>query len=354
MAHIERRGKFQYRVKLWRPDKKQRRGGRFESRTFETREAAEDWVAEVQNEIRAGLRDSRVEAEATTLAEALERYGREITPGKKSAGREMWQIGQMRARPIAGKALARIRGKDVAEYIRSRQEAGIGPNSVRLELALISHLYTVARSAWGMESLVNPVPLAKTARRKLPSGRDRRLRDDEEARLLAAAEAYGGEIVRIIPWSIETAMRRGEIAAMRWEHLDKKHRVLLIPEAKNGTPRKVPLSTRALAALKGLKKRKDDSRVWSMESESISQAFERARDRARVTYEQERGKRKAKPDARMLMDLRFHDLRHEATSRLFELGLNPVEVAAITGHKTLQMLKRYTHLRAEDLAKRLR
>ncbi|MHB1953115.1 MAG: site-specific integrase, partial [Sulfobacillus sp.] len=193
-------------------------------------------------------------------------------------------------------------------------------------------LFTVARKQWGMESLGNPVEMVRKP--KLPQGRTRRLCDGEGARLLEAAQAYGGEIQRIITWAIETAMRRGEIAAMRWEHLDRKARVLLIPETKTDTPRQVPLSTRALKALDGLPRRLD-GRVWGMHPESISQAFERVCTAAGIA------------------GLTFHDLRHEATSRLFEKGLNPMEVAAITGHKTLQMLKRYTHLRAEDLVGRL-
>ncbi len=125
-------------------------------------------------------------------------------------------------------------------------------------------------------------------------------------------------------------MRRGEIAAMRWEHVNRETRVLLIPETKNGTSRRIPLSRAALAALDTLSRR-PDGLVWSMRPDSISQAFERVCKAAGIK------------------GLTFHDLRHEATSRLFEKGLNPMQVAAITGHKTLQMLKRYTHLRAEDL-----
>ena len=174
----------------------------------------------------------------------------------------------------------------------------------------------------------NPAELVHKPR--LPQGRDRRLVGDEQARLLAAAHAYGGEIGPLITWAIETAMRRGEIAAMRWDHLDRRARVLLIPETKTGTPRRVPLSTAALGVLDGLPRR-IDGRVWAMRPDSISQAFERVCKAAGVE------------------GLTFHDLRHEATSRLFERGLNPMQVAAITGHKTLQMLKRYTHLRAEDL-----
>ena len=189
--------------------------------------------------------------------------------------------------------------------------------------------------------MANPVELVKGQRPKLPGGRDRRLVGDELPRLQAAALAYGGEIGLLTTWAIETAMRRGEIAAMRWEHLDRtphaggnEARVLLIPETKNGTPRRVPLSVAALAVLDGLPRR-IDGRVWGMRPDSISQAFERVCKAAGIT------------------GLTFHDLRHEATSRLFEKGLGLMEVASITGHKTVQMLKRYTHLRAEDLVGRL-
>ena len=309
-----------------------RRGYPAQVRTCDTKAEAEAWAAVVESEIARGVFVCRAEAEATSLAEALERYQSEIIPTKKQSGRErrradelIRQLGGLAPRPLAA-----IRGKDIATYIKERTTRGAGPNTVRLDLALLSHLFNVARTAWGMESLSNPVDLVKGQRPKLPQGRDRRLVDDEHARLLFAAQTYGGEIGPLITWAIETAMRRGEIAAMRWEHLDRKAKVLLIPETKNGTPRRVPLSTAAMGILDGLPRR-IDGQVWSMRPDSISQAFDRVCKSSAIT------------------GLTFHDLRHEATSRLFEKGLNPMQVAAITGHKTLQMLKRYTHLRAEDL-----
>ena len=242
--------------------------------------------------------------------------------------------------------MASIRGKDVAGAVKIKEAEGVGPKTLVIYLGLLSHLFTIARKEWGMESLGNPVELVRKP--KLPQGRTRHLVDDEESRLLAFAASYGGEVQHLIPWAVETAMRRGEIAAMRWDHLDKKARVLLIPETKTGTPRRVPLSSRALVVLDALPRRIDGA-VWSMRADSISQAFERAVAAARAAYEQECKQARQKPDAKLLKNLRFHDLHHEATSRLFEKGLNPMQVAAITGHKTLQMLKRYTHLRAGDL-----
>jgi integrase len=139
---------------------------------------------------------------------------------------------------------------------------------------------------------------------------------------------------------------------MRWEHLDRQARVLRVPETKTGEPRWVPLSSRALAVLDA-QPRRIDGYVWGIRADSITRAFDRVMRWARAAYEAECKPRRVKPDATMLTDLRFHDLRHEATSRLFEIGLNPMQAAAITGHQTLQMLKRYTHLRVEDLVDRL-
>ena len=309
-----------------------RRGYPQQTRTFDTKAKAEDWASVLESEMARGVFVSRAEAENTTLREALDRYQREIVPGKKNADREGRRVKGLQARTLARRSMASIQGKDIAAFMQQRQAEGAGPNTVRLDLALLSHLFNVARAEWGMASLANPVEMVRKP--KLPGGRTRRLVDDELPRLLAAAHVYGGEIGPLITWAIETAMRRGEIAAMRWDHLDRKARVLLIPETKNGTPRRVPLSTVALGVLDGLPRR-IDGRVWGMRPDSISQAFERVCKAAGIE------------------GLTFHDLRHEATSRLFEKGLNPMEVAAITGHKTLQMLKRYTHLRAEDLVGRL-
>ena len=311
-----------------------RRGYPAQVRTFDTKAEAEGWASVIESEIARGVFVSRSEAESTTLAEALTRYRRDVSPAKKGASIERFRLDRWERHPLAHRSMASIRGKDVADYIEERRQEGAAPATISKELNLLSHLFNVARSAWGMESLSNPVDLVKGQRPKLPPGRDRRLVDDEESRLLEAAMAYGGEIAHLITWAIETAMRRGEIAAMRWEHLDRKAHTLLIPETKTGAPRRVPLSTRALAVLDTLPRR-IDGRVWNMRPDSISQAFERVCKEAGIER------------------LTFHDLRHEATSRLFEKGLNPMEVSAITGHKTLQMLKRYTHLRAEDLVGRL-
>jgi len=161
-----------------------------------------------------------------------------------------------------------------------------------------------------------------------------------------------GDVIR---FAIATGMRRGEIAHMKWEHVDLKKKTLLIPETKTGEPRRIPLSPEALSILTSLSRR-IDGKVWGYDEKGlgVTRVFQEALKRARSIYEKECEEKKEKPDPAFLVDLTFHDLRHEATSRFFEKGFNPMQVAAITGHKTLQMLKRYTHLKAEDLAELLK
>lgn len=149
-----------------------------------------------------------------------------------------------------------------------------------------------------------------------------------------AAKEYGGELSAIISFAIETAMRRGEIVELRWENINRLKRTAKLLDTKNGENRTVPLSPVAQKILDSIP-RNLHGRVFSIRADSITTAFDRCCKRAQIE------------------NLRFHDLRHEATSRFFEMGFNLMEVSSITGHKDLAMLKRYTHLKAEDLAKRL-
>jgi len=152
--------------------------------------------------------------------------------------------------------------------------------------------------------------------------------------LLEACRSVNPELTAIVRVAVETVMRQGEIMGLSWDKVNLTQRTVTLNEAKNGTKRVVPLSAAVCNVLSELPRR-IDGKVWAYGQEGVKYVFPAACRRAGIK------------------DLRFHDLRHEATSRLFEKGFNPMEVSAITGHKTLQMLKRYTHLRAEDLAKRM-
>ena len=166
--------------------------------------------------------------------------------------------------------------------------------------------------------------------------RNRRLEDGEFDQLEEAAkQTKNPHIWPIIVFAIETGMRRGEILGLRWEHVDLERRIAFLPLTKNGSSREVPLSTKAAVVLAMQRQRDDTPSPFPVTSNGFRLAWDRLRRRAG------------------LADLRSHDLRHEAISRFFELGLNIPEVAVISGHRDPRMLFRYTYLRAEELVGRL-
>ena len=166
--------------------------------------------------------------------------------------------------------------------------------------------------------------------------RNRRLESGEFDRLEEAAKlTKNPHIWPVIVFAIETGMRRGEILGLRWEHVDLDRRIAFLPLTKNGSSREVPLSTKAVEVLARQRQRNDTPSPFPVTPNGFRLAWDRLRSRAGLS------------------DLRFHDLRHEAISRFFELGLNIPEVAVISGHKDPRMLFRYTHLRAVDLVNRL-
>ena len=297
------------------------------TKTFRTKRDAEAWARLTESAMERGLWQNQSDADSTTLADALDRYGREVSSLKKSGKIELYRIGTLKTDKIAKLHLSRIRGADLAEYRDRRLNVGLSDSSVRLELAILSNLYTVAMKEWRMEGLRNPV---LSVRKPSPGkARDRRLSPIEEKKLLGECTP---PLKAIILFALETGMRRGEIQKLLWKDVDLIKCTAQLFDTKNGEDRTIPLSSRAIAVLKALP-RNINGKVFP--GADISHSFTAACRRAAID------------------DLRFHDLRHEATSRFFEKGLNPMQVAAITGHKTLQMLKRYTHLRAEDLAKML-
>jgi integrase len=219
-------------------------------------------------------------------------------------------------------------------------------STVRLDLALLGHLLTIAIKEWGVNLPANPVT---NIRRPAPgAGRNRRLSPEEESRLLAAVDQHSnpmmGWIVRI---ALESGMRWSEILTLRKSQVDLKRRIVRLLKTKNTQPRTVPLT---LSAVEMFRKaienpvRPDDTDLIFFGAPG--------RDGVRRPYQFDRMWQAIKRKEG-LKDFRFHDLRHEAVSRFVEAGFSDQEVSAISGHKSMQMLKRYTHLRTEDLVTRI-
>ncbi|CAJ0893484.1 Tyrosine recombinase XerC [Ralstonia sp. LMG 32965] len=292
-----------------------------------------------------GVHLSDRQSEGTTLADLLDRYLTEVSPTKRSGNSDKSRVVAITKRLGAYKLTA-LTPQLLAEY-RDERLKTLNPQTVIHHLALINRTLTLATREWGFV-LHGGVP--KVVKPKLPPGRDRRVQQGELEAIVAATES--AVLADLIPFAVETGMRRGEMLALDWEYVDFERRTAYLPKTKTDTPRTVPLSSKALAILQ---KRQEagEGVPFAMQEDAATTAFMRAVRRARRVYEAVCLTEGKPPSVRWLVGIRLHDLRHEATSRFFEKGLSVMEVTTITGHKTMGMLKRYTHLRAQDVALKL-
>lgn len=276
-----------------------------------------------------------------SLSDALLRYQRTVSILKKGYEQEKYRIEQLRRSLLGDKQVHTITSVDIASYRDARLASAnrktgkpLSPATVRLEMSLLSNFFDLARIEWGYTS--SPNPCSDVRKPKLPPGRDRRMTAREERQILRYAHGHSNqEIFSIIVLALTTAMRQGEILALRWEHINFRTRVAHLPDTKNGSKRDIPLSEKARDALTRLGV-KQEGRVFMYSNHGIKSTWRFMLQKLGI------------------QDLHFHDLRHEAISRMFELGtLDMMEIAAISGHKSLAMLKRYTHLRANKLVHKL-
>lgn len=316
-------GRWQARV--------QRRGHKPVTQSFISRQDAEKWARKVERELDQGLYLDRRPLEQTTLAALVERYGNEVTPLKRGKG-EPFMLRVLARSDLGGLALATLTPAAVAKY-RDQRLKEVAPGTVIRELGLLGAVLTHARREWSI-----PIPDVVGAIRKpsAPLGRDRVLSTEEEGRLLDAlgkeSNAWASPIVRM---ALATGARRGELLTLRWEHVDMVKRVAHFPMTKSGMPRTIPLSPGALEVLKALPVRGIKGVVFPINVNTLGKVFDRARKAAG------------------LADVHFHDLRHTAISRMAEKLPNVVELAAVSGHADVRMLKRYYHVAPEVLARKL-
>lgn len=202
-----------------------------------------------------------------------------------------------------------------------------------------SRCYPMCIQEWGLGLPQSPVALV--CKPKPAAGRDRRLSKQEEERLLEVCQRYSNPLLYwIVILAIETGMRKARWVTLTRRQIDLQKRMIYLQQRKNGTARSVPLSKTAVQVLEAA----INHPVRPIDTDLVF--WGDARDK-------ESGKRKPYDfigawnqvrEKVRLQDLRFHDLRHEAVSRLVEAGLSDLEVSTISGHKSMQMLKRYTHL----------
>lgn len=329
MATIRKlRGRWQAQVR--------RRGMKPRCKSFDTKLEAEKWARDLEAQVdRFGAAPDTKILESTTLGQLLERYQREVSPLKRGSVQEIQRIDVLRRHELAYRTMIGLSQQDIASF-RDERLQSVAPSTAVRELAILSHVLEVAIRDWGVPLSKNVVKLVR--RPVIRNERSRRLTPDEEQRLLDACDVGKIPFLRtLLVVAVETAMRRGELLGLKWSDFSHNRRVLSLALTKNGSGRDVPLSQRAFDMLLAWKEHPavDQSMIFPMRAGTLEQAWRRLLVRAGIN------------------GLRFHDLRHEGVSRLFERGLNVIEVSSVSGHKELRMLRRYTHLAADDLVARL-
>ncbi len=307
-----------------------RKGYPVQTKTFDLRKDAEKWARLQERAIDVGQWQDRSEAEQTTLKELLERYVGEVSHAKRGAKAETYRIEHFKRSKLAQYSPAAITSRMIAEW-RDERLKKVSSGTVLRELLLLSHVFAVAIREWGIALNSNPVGLI---RKPAPNKcRDRVLTDAQRIDLVnACTECRNPWIRPVVVFALETAARRGEILSLTWNNVSLERRTALI-SGKTG-PRKVPLSPTCIDVLQSLP-RCLDGRVFPVTVEALKQAYERAVIRAGIC------------------DFTFHDLRHDALTRLARMGFNVLELRAISGHTTVNMLQRYVSIDAGDLATRL-
>ncbi len=327
MATIRKRaGKYQVQIR--------RKGSATISKTCASRNEAETWARLMETKADTGdLPVSLRLLDEYTVAHILMKYRDEVTIKKLSANSEFYIINAFLKTSIAALALSNVTAGHFSSYRETRLKT-VKAGTVNREFQIIRHAFDVAQSEWNIPIKFNPI--SKIKKLKVKDSRTRRLSTTEYDLLIKNMKIMRNSFMRpIIDFALETAMRRGEMLAIEWKDINWNKRILHIPITKNGHARTIPLSAYAISVLQQLMAGHWNDNVFNTTATAVQQSWQRLVKRCGI------------------QDLHFHDLRHEAISRLFEKGLSIAEVALISGHKDFKMLFRYTHLKAEDITHKL-
>ena len=325
MASIRKRGdSWQVQVR--------KQGHLPQTRTFIIKAHAQAWARKVESEIERRLisptfrRTSEI-----TLGELIARYVTVVTARKRSHIQEKNRLTKLSRLPLSKIAAANITPHDIGK-LRDERLMEVGSQAVRHDLNALSQVFTVAIREWDLGLFVNPVQ--GVWKPPISDARERRLS-------LLEAEALNDQLERcdknfgdLVCLALETGMRKGEILRIHGHDLNLPNTTLVIPFTKNGTSRIIPLSKVATEILQRRREKLEDA-LFPYDEPWCRYHWRKLLAGTGLT------------------DLHFHDLRHEAISRFFEMGLSVPEVALISGHKDYRMLSRYTHLRAEDVVRKL-
>lgn len=328
-----------------------RRKGQVISETFIRWDTARQWATEMEALIDSGQTPiGKQSRPVTTFAELIDLHLEDMAAIGKAPGQsKVDQLNRLK-RELGKTRVTALDRLKLIDYGRKRAANGVSPGTLNGDIGAIKLVVSHAAAVQGMRVAVDQIDMARIALKRLGLvgkgvERDRRPTNDELTRIIAYLEARPTMKLpgaRIVKFAVATAMRLDEIFRVTWGDLNENEKLLTIrdrkdPRLKKGNDQPIPLlSLTGFDALALLNEQRSEyshpeGRIFPYWKRSATAAFQRAC--ARLGIE----------------DLHFHDLRHEATSRLFEAGLSIQQVALVTGHKDWKMLQRYTHLKAASL-----
>jgi integrase len=340
MAAIQKRGNG-FRVRIIR------KGYQTQSKTFSTRIEAVKWARKIETEIDQGVIKptktlaNRMLDKQLSFGEAAEHYIKNHSIHKRNCKTETGTI----------KTLIRLWGQEPAQSIDKAKvfalrddllSRGRSGDTVNHYYNAISKIYQMLQTEWLM-AVDNPIKGMK----RLPANpsRTKRINGETETALLLACEQSTSKLLKpIVQFALETGMRRGEIMGLKWLDIDLPSRRAFLHITKNGEPRQVPLTLKAVQILNEVKNEHPEQ-VFPLSMDALRRYFDKAISAAKLSWSLQR--------VNPFNDLRLHDCRHEALSRLSDAGLNVIELSHISGHKTLAMLSRYTHPSHEAIFSKL-
>ena len=327
MASIQKRNSS-FRVRITREGKSTL------CATFYSRLDAVQWAKQTEAQLRLGLY-----VEPGTLQKpshevlfelAANHYMKTHSIHKKIVRCETSRL-QILIKRWGGLSISKVEKSSVISLRDDLLKMGRSGETINHYFNTISKLFQMLNDEWDL-GIANPI---KGIKRMPPSqGRTKRVNNELESQLLSGCDQLSLPLLRcIIQFAIQTGMRRGEIMGLTWADIDLPNRKAYLYQTKNGEPRQVPLTRQAMVVLESLPK--DEERVFPMGMDALRSQFRRLKDKAKSQW--------IMAGINPFEELRFHDLRHEALSRLSDAGLNVIELSHISGHRTLGMLKRYTH-----------
>ena len=362
MAHIRKNGRnWQAIVR--------KKGFDNQSKSFPLKRDAIAWANVIESEMVRGTFVDTTTANSTSFAECLDRYEKEQTQaGRRSLKQLKSQLNIVRRSDLVKLSLANVSPTEIAKFQKERMGTGIKTSTYIKDHNLLHTIFETIQRGWGITlPKGNPVKLISKPKHRDPTSRNRRLEDDEEKLILSALRKISFEAHLVVRFALSTGMRRGEIVNIRLEDFNLNRSTLTIPTTKTDYPRVIPLTKEAhtilaetLAAKLRLAATLPQSRKAIMEFEPLAPAPKLKPQNATespklfnikadsVTHAFKKACKKVG-----IENLTLHDLRHEAISRLFEAGLDMMEVSHISGHKSFEMLKKYTHLRPENILQKL-